>query len=279
MTARVLLLCSLGLGGCAHFGGHQVDLQRGYETAHQRAALAEQALVAMEERLERLEKLVAEGAGASGTSLADANAEVARLRGRIEQLEFEMQEMGQLFEQIQITFEERQLNDEARLRQLEGLLGVQPPEAVRLRPGEQGATGTPVPADVEAPVKVDTPVTPEERLQAANEHLAAGRVAAGRAMANGVLQSEAGMPAKAHAQYLVGESWMADEEYVKAVEAYRAVIDQHGSSPWAPEAMLRIGDAFGMLGRKNDAKVFYESVITRYPKSEAAGTARRRLGR
>jgi TolA-binding protein len=43
--------------------------------------------------------------------------------------------------------------------------------------------------------------------------------------------------------------------------------------------MLRQGECFEALGRKDDAKLFYEDVIARYPKSKAAKDARTRLGK
>ncbi len=57
------------------------------------------------------------------------------------------------------------------------------------------------------------------------------------------------------------------------------VVGRRPPPPRAPPALLRQGDCFDGMGRKEDATIFYEDVIRRYPKSKAAKTAKSRLGK
>ena len=51
------------------------------------------------------------------------------------------------------------------------------------------------------------------------------------------------------------------------------------SSTWAPWSMLRQGECFESMGKKDEAKLFWQDVVRKYPKSKAAKEAKGRLGK
>jgi TolA-binding protein len=81
------------------------------------------------------------------------------------------------------------------------------------------------------------------------------------------------------ALYRIAESYQNEAALPEAVAAFQAVIDQFGESTWAPWSMLRQGECFATLGKKSEARLFWEDVIRKYPKSKAAKEAKTLLGR
>lgn len=80
------------------------------------------------------------------------------------------------------------------------------------------------------------------------------------------------------AQYLIAESYFAEEDYRQAAAAYNAVRKRFPqSSTWLPGSILKMGMCFERLGLEEDAKLFYETVSKKYPKHPAGREGRRLL--
>lgn len=79
------------------------------------------------------------------------------------------------------------------------------------------------------------------------------------------------------AQLLIGDSYMQLKKHPEAMAAYRAVIDNYPSGDSVPEAYLGLGLAQRALGRIDEARTSWETVVQRYKDSSAAIIARQRL--
>lgn len=66
------------------------------------------------------------------------------------------------------------------------------------------------------------------------------------------------------------------DAYRQAVLAYQKVL-QHPKANKADGALFKIGLAFEALGFAGEAKVFYEELLAKYPKSDLAKEAKKRL--
>jgi tol-pal system protein YbgF len=86
-------------------------------------------------------------------------------------------------------------------------------------------------------------------------------------------------PLASNAQYWLGEAYYVTRDYPNAVTAFQAVTAQWPDSRKAPDALVKIGFTQAALGRNGDAKVTLESVLQRYPGTEAAQLATERLKR
>jgi tol-pal system protein YbgF len=264
-------------------GGPTAELQLGYTLAHQRAQLAEAAVEAMEARLAKMEDFLRrqgmddpEGVG----SLSDVVAELARVRGRLEELDFLMKGVRADLDQYMVDLERRQLFDESRLAQLEGLLGVRAPAPPRVG-GEQEPTEPTEPVgEPDAPTEpaVEVPTDPAGRLALARVRIDAGQQAAARAILEQALAEAPDDPLAPEIQYRIGETWFNEGKFKQAARSYQMVTDEHARSPWAPWSMYKIGECFAEMGRADAAKTFYEGVVRNYPQSEAAKEAKVRLG-
>jgi TolA-binding protein len=270
--------------------GATADLQLAADAAAQRAALAEAGLAEAEARLDALDdKLAAVGLDGGLGSLADVAEEAARLRGRVEELTFELQALRGDFERWQQDVERRQLHAEARLASLEQLLGAQPPSLAAVMAPESpvsgtggAATVTPRPAGTPAAAGAAGPGDGRvdgaaARLALARQRMVEGQQAAARAILEAALTAAPDDPLAPELRYRVAQTLYNEGSYRDAARAYQVVTDKHPRSEWAPWAMLRIGECFEGMGRADAALTFFEGVERNYPGSDAAREAAKRL--
>jgi tol-pal system protein YbgF len=88
-----------------------------------------------------------------------------------------------------------------------------------------------------------------------------------------------GSPLASNAQYWLGEAYYVTRDYPNAITAFQTVTAQWPDSRKAPDALVKIGFTQAALGRNGDARVTLESVLQRYPGTEAAQLATDRLKR
>lgn len=80
-----------------------------------------------------------------------------------------------------------------------------------------------------------------------------------------------------NAWFWTGECQFKDKHYDKAILAYQKVITDHPQSEKADASLYKMGIAFAELGYKDDAKVFFEDLLQKFPKSSLARDAKKRL--
>lgn len=80
-----------------------------------------------------------------------------------------------------------------------------------------------------------------------------------------------------NSQYWIGESYYKEKNYERAIVAYDDVVKKYPDGSKAPAALLKQGMAFSELGDKKNAGIIFKKVVERYPKSEQAGMAKKKL--
>lgn len=274
----VILAASLGGAPAAFAGGSTAALQAGFEAASQRAALAESAVQELQDRIVALEEsLRAQGADrASGlASLQEVSSTLADLRGQLEVLQFEVKTLRADLDQYTLDQERRTIHAESRLANLERTLGVAPPPPPSLdgAPAIAGdATGS-----AEAPADLPTlaPGDVDGRIALAETRMKNGQQAAARAILEQAVNAAPDHARLPEVRYRLAETWFNEGKWREAARAFQVVTDNHAKSAWAPWAMLRIGECFDGMGRKDAAATFYDGVLRSYPNSDAAKEARR----
>jgi tol-pal system protein YbgF len=78
------------------------------------------------------------------------------------------------------------------------------------------------------------------------------------------------------AQFNIGESWQSTEPD-SAAAAYQLVVRNYPNSRRAPTALYRLGTIAEQQGDLEAARVYYERVISGYPRSDEAELARTKL--
>ena len=121
-----------GASGCLLTGSKHVtaEYSRQIAVASARSAQVETSLGRLESRLKNLESAIRKRGQEEAQRLENldqVNSEISRLRGQIEEMNFVIQDLRLLYEKGVMDQERRQLHDEARLKQIEGYLGISAP--------------------------------------------------------------------------------------------------------------------------------------------------------
>ena len=217
--------------------------------------------------------------------------EIARLRGQLEVLENENQ-------QIQKRQRDFYLDLDSRLKRLEGTSGGTPPAsgggAVAIPPPDTAAPAGAKPSSGAAPPTVG-PIPPggdggavrtasrDDQAREVKAYDAASNlfrrndfssaVDAFRAFLKDYPQSQLAP----NAAYWIGISYANMKDYPHALAAQEELLAKHPQSPKAPDALLAIASIQAEQGDAGSARNTLEDIIARYPSSEAAGKARTRL--
>ncbi len=99
------------------------------------------------------------------------------------------------------------------------------------------------------------------------------------------LETNPGDPRAGKARFYVAESRLASGEHLTAARDFRRISDETPNDPLAPDALLRVGDAYAELWRRPEldpsygqtALATYQELLNRYPGTEAAARAQRRI--
>lgn len=276
----------------AHAGGSAVTAEyaRQVSTAQIRLAQLEALLVESELRIEQLEDVIRQQGKSEADRLENldqVNAEVTRLRGAIEVLQFEGAELKRVVADQQVAIERRQLHDEMRLAQIEKFLGIKPPPPptdadLGLAATDGGSPPVPAPAPTEgAPEEVDPGTIPETasgKLELAVQHMEAGRQGVARAVLKAAIEQNVGATEMDEIRYRYAETFFNQEEWRAAITEFNKVINNHPSSPWKCWSYLRQGEAFEKLGKAEGARSFFTGATEGSCKSsDAAKEAKKKL--
>jgi len=220
-------------------------------------------------RIAKLEELIRNiGVVELVRQLQQANEEIARLRGQLEVMANENQ-------QLQKRQRDFYLDLDSRMKRLEGAPAGAAPGGAAAEPA--GAAPTPA-----APEPPRVP-TKEEQAREMKAYDAASNlfrrndfrsaIDAFRAFVKDYPESQLA----ANAGYWIGISYANLRDYRNALSAQQDILARYPQSPKAPDAMLAIAAIQIEQGDAGSARNTLEDIIARYPGSEAAGKARTRL--
>ncbi|MFC5480777.1 tol-pal system protein YbgF [Massilia suwonensis] len=81
----------------------------------------------------------------------------------------------------------------------------------------------------------------------------------------------------ANAQYWLGNAYYAQRDYKNAIAAQEVVTTTYASSAKAPDALLNIATSYAELKDKVKAKKTLQTLVSKFPESQAAQSAKDRL--
>ena len=204
--------------------------------------------------------------------LEDLNAELARLRGQLEVLANENQ-------QIQKRQRDFYLDLDSRLKRLEGGSGA---AASSSPPGDGGGAGIASSAATTPSATSHAP-TKEDQAREVKSYDAASNLFRRNDFASAIetfrafVKDYPSSPLAANAGYWIGISYANMRDYRHALAAQEELIAKYPQSAKAPDALLAIAAIQSEQGDAGSARNTLEDIIARYPLSEAAGKARTRL--
>ncbi len=180
--------------------------------------------------------------------------EIARLRGQIETLNYELE-----------TAKKRQqdfyLDLDSRLRKIESG-GVNP--TVNPENGQNSQT-------------LADPAKESQEYEATLSQFKAGKYKDAAGGFSTFVQKYPNSTLAPNAQYWLGNAWYAQRDCKRAIEAQSVVTTKYADSPKAPDAWLAIATCQQEMGNAKGAKGSLETVLAKYPSAPAAETARERL--
>jgi tol-pal system protein YbgF len=222
-----------------------------------------------EARIQRLEEAIRSiGVVELVRQLEAVNAEIARLRGQLEVLANENQ-------QIQKRQRDFYLDLDSRLKRLEG--GAPAGAAGTSAPVESNtASAPPPPAPPRVPSR-DDQAREVKAYDAASNLFRRNDFASAIDAFRAFVKDYPSSPLAANAGYWIGISYANMRDYRNALAAQEDLIARYPQSPKAPDALLAIAAIQAEQGDTGSARNTLEDIIARFPGTEAAGKARTRL--
>ena len=288
ITVLVALACGPAWAGSQA----TADYARQVSTTQLRLAQLEALLVESQARIEQLEGVIREQGRSEAEKLQNldqVNAEVTRLRGAIEVLQFDVAEVKRAVKEQQLQAEKRLLYGEMRLAAIEKMLSLKPPppptdaELGLVAAGTAPAPGTPAPDPGATPAATDpaTPTVPDTAagaLELAADHMTAGRHAVARAILKAAIEQHVGAPELDEIRYRYAETFFNEQDWKQAISRFNDVINNHPTSPWKCWSFYRQGEAFEAMGKAEGAAAFYKGATEGSCKSsDAARKAKEKL--
>ncbi|MGM0556370.1 MAG: outer membrane protein assembly factor BamD [Myxococcota bacterium] len=209
------------------------------EQLTQMIASAREDVDEMRSVLKEAKELLQRNSADLGAEMQENRAEIQQLRGKIEEMEFKIQKLEQELELFKEDVDIRFASGEAVAAQL-------PEEAVPL-------------------------------YEFGKEKLEAESTRAARKAFEEFLSRFTGHPKAAEVQFLLGETYHREEHWVSAISEYQKILNSRSDSTYVDDATFRIGEGFYELGRCENAKVFFETIVEDYGSSTWASDARTKL--
>ena len=206
------------------------------------------------------------------------NAEIARLRGQLEVI-------GNENQQIQKRQRDFYLDLDSRMKRLEGgnpAGAATPPAATPDTTTSASGGGFGPQGSAAAAVSPRVP-TREDQAREVKAYDAASNLFRRNDFPSAVeafrafVKDYPSSALAANAGYWIGISYANMRDYGKAMAAQQEVLTRYPQSPKAPDAMLAIAAIQAEQGDSGSARNTLEDIIARFPTSEAAGKARTRL--
>lgn len=232
----------------------------------------------MEARLTAIEQQTKGQALDLVRDLEGIKSDVAKIRGQIEVLMYELTEATKRQKDLYVDLD-------SRMRKIEGagVIAAAPAPPVdpvapmqSLASAPPGAAAAPPPAAVPQVV----PVTAQEQkaYDAALDQFKRGDYNGAIAGFQSFVKAYPKSLLASSAQYWVGNAQFAKRDYKGAIAAQRQLIQLWPDSPKVSDALLNIASAQSELGDNTSARRTLEELMLKYPQSEAAVKAKQRLG-
>lgn len=230
-----------------------------------------------EQRLERLERRVSRVTDLT-LSLDAVREENRRLRGDIETLQYELEQLRRKQRDMYLDIDQRLSN----LNRERSAGGQAAPPAVDggVTAGVKGGGEKPGPAVKTA---APTPATDQVRAEYQAAYSLLGPQVrryedAARAFSDFVEKYPQSSLA-ANAQYWLGESYYVSQKNAEALAAFDKLVKDYPGSAKMPGALYKIGRIHAARGDREKAGVALKRVVKEYPDSPAASLARDQLNR
>ena len=208
------------------------------------------------------------------TQLEALKSDMSKLRGQIEVLNNNVENSAKRQRDMYLDLDTRM----RRFEQQGGPAAEAPPSAA---PGAApvagtGAVATAPPAAPAAVVNVDSGAETRAYEAAQSQRRLGNYQGAIVAFQNFINQHPKSTLAP-RAQYWIGDSYFNLRDFKLAISSQQALLKSYPDSPTVPDSMLNIASSQIEMGESAIGRRTLEDLVARYPVSEAAEKARRRM--
>ncbi|MFO1413775.1 MAG: tol-pal system protein YbgF [Burkholderiales bacterium] len=200
-------------------------------------------------------------------------ADVAKIRGQIEVLTYELTEAQKRQKDLYVDLD-------SRLRKLEGGPGGAADAGAPAAPAGEAAAppaGAP-PAGAPAAPVIPASANEQRAYDGALDQFKRGDYAGAIAGFQSFVKTYPRSPLAPSAQYWVGNAQFARKDYRAAIASQRQLIQLWPDSAKVPDALLNVASAQSEMGDSAAARRTLEELIAKYPQSDSAVKAKQRLG-
>ena len=187
--------------------------------------------------------------------------ENAKLRGQIETLSFELESAKKRQQDFYIDLD-------GRLRKLE-------PQQAAADAGQPA--GDAPPAADPARKAASDPAAETREYEAALNLFKGNKIKDAAAAFDAFAKAHPESALTPNAQYWLGNAYYALHDCKKAIDAHRVVVSRWPQNPKAPDSLINIATCQQELGDSKGVRSTLETVVSKYPDSSAAATAKQRL--
>ena len=174
------------------------------------------------------------------------------------------------------TLEERRKNQEEKVRELEERLKA--PEPKTPGPGPKPMESEKSASTKESPAELKGSSTGMGDLyKDAYETFHKGDLEGARRKFEAFLKQYPNTELSDNAQFWIGETYYLKKDYERAILEYEKAIVKYPEGDKIPAAILKQALAFSELGDKTNARNLFKRVIEKYPRSDQAEMAKKKL--
>jgi tol-pal system protein YbgF len=171
---------------------------------------------------------------------------------------------------------------DTRLRRFEQAATAVPPAPITTPPAGAPGAAAPQPsgaAAAPAPQAATAPATPDEtrEYEAAQSQRRIGNYQGAITAFQSFVAQHPKSSLAPRAQYWIGDSYFNLRDYKNAIASQQKLIASYGDSSSVPDALLNIASSQLEQGETAAARKTMDGLVSRYPSSEAAEKAKRRL--
>lgn len=219
-----------------------------------------------------------------GTGSADLQSRVLELEEQVRSLNGRLEEANHRASSAERQLELFKADVDLRFQDLAGGgAGGGGAPAVREEGSGAPAQLSPPPAGGEAPAASGASVlpsgTPEAQYDFAIDLMKRGQYDQARQAFQEFLQVHPNHNLAGNAQYWLGETYYAQNDFKRAGDAFLTGYTTYASSNKAPDSLLKLGMSLAALGNKDAACTVWGELGSRFPQATPAIVARARLER
>jgi len=256
LKLRALLFAGL----CVIAGQAQAGLFSD-EEAHIKIQQLEARISTLEEKLQETSKQQTQAMLDLQSQIELQNTELRKLRGQNEELVHNLQDAGKRQKDFYVDLD-------TRMRHFETIVATTPP-AVPVAPQPAKAPDT--------SLAEDGPALENRAYEAAYGLSKAGSHQKAISAFQEFLKKFPESVHIPHVHYQMGSAYFALKDYKSALGSYQLLIRKYSYSPSVPDALFGAADCQQAMGNKAEANKTLKQIIAKYPGSEMADKARKRL--